>query len=138
MDITEWFHSSLLHSKNTKRKHFSLSYRQVKIHFIVHRRFGFWESQRMRETSSEPVNVSPPLPSVTSMNLLSIAIFKSQPSFLPSDETVIILHLHDKCVCLCTHLRMYVWALKRTLGAAGHEFPSFISGVKGGKRPFFF
>lgn len=47
--------------------------------------------------------VSAPLPSITSMNLLRIAIFKRQPSVPPSDESVIILHLHDKCVCLRTH-----------------------------------
>lgn len=83
------------------------------------------EREGMRDTSS--FCASPPLPAATSMDLLRIAIFKRQPSFPPSDKTVIILHLHDKCVCLCTHLCMYVWVLKRTLAAVGHGFSSFIS-----------
>ncbi len=70
------------------------------------RLFGFVEGER--ESERHQFCVSPPLPSVTSMNLLRITIFKRQPSFPPSDKAVIILHLHDKCVCLCTHLCMYV------------------------------
>lgn len=65
------------------------------------------------------------------MNLLRIAIFKRQPSFLPSDKTVIILHLHDKCGCLCTRLCMYVWVLKRTLATVGHDLSSFILAGRG-------
>lgn len=93
--------------------------------------------ERVKDISSESPSVSPPLTSITSMNLLRIAIFKRPPSFPPADKTVIILHLHDKCVCLCTHLCMYVWVLKRTLAAVGHEFSSFISAQKT-KRGLFF
>lgn len=88
------------------------------------------EGERVKDISSGSPSVSPPLTSITSMNLLRIAIFKRPPSFPPADKTVIILHLHDKCVCLCTHLCMYVWVLKRTLAAVGHEFLSFISASK--------
>lgn len=77
----------------------------------------------------------PPLTSITSMNVLRIAIFKRYPSF-PPRRRLIILHLHDKCVCLCTHLCMYGWVLKRTLAAAGHEFLSFISTSRMGRGLF--
>lgn len=77
----------------------------------------------------------PPLTSITSMNVLRIAIFKRHPSF-PPRRRLIILHLHDKCVCLCTHLCMYGWVLKRTLAAAGHEFLSFISTSRMGRGLF--
>lgn len=68
--------------------------------------FGFCEGEPKGETSvlCLPVALSP-LPSVTSMNLLRVAIIKRQPSFPPSDKTVIILHLHDKWVC---RVRIYV------------------------------
>lgn len=52
---------------------------------------------------------SAPLTSTTSMTLLRITIFKKDPSFPSSDKPIIILHLHDKEVCLCTHLCMYVY-----------------------------
>lgn len=51
---------------------------------------------------------SAPLTSTTSMTLLRITIFKREPSFPSSDKPIIILHLHDKEVCLCTRLCMDV------------------------------
>lgn len=68
------------------------------------------------------------------MTLLRIAVFKREPSVSPSDNPIIILHLHDKEVSLCTHLYMYVWmdvwVLKRTLATVRHESSSFISAQK--------
>lgn len=89
-----------------------------------------------RRSERRQLCASPPLTSATSMTLLRIAIFKREPSLPPADETVIIRHLHDKCVCLCTHLCMYVWVLKRTLAAVRREFLSFISAQKMGRGPF--
>lgn len=91
---------------------------------------------RRRRSERCQFSASPPLTIATSMTLLRIAVFKREPSFPPSDKTVIILHLHDKCVCLCTHLCMYVWVLKRTLAAVRHEFSSFISAQKMGRGLF--
>lgn len=53
-----------------------------------------------------------------------------------SDKTIIILHLHDKCVCMCMHFCMYVWVLKRALATVRHKFSSFISVQKIGRGLF--
>lgn len=90
-----------------------------------------------RRSERRQLCASPPLTSATSMTLLRIAIFKREPGLPPADKAVIIPHLHDKCVCLCTHLCMYVWVLKRTLAAVGRGFLSFISAQKMGRGPVF-